>query len=145
MSKPKDATEAREPGVHPGRRRFLAQGAGLLALGVLATVPGAAEASTGALRRRFHILRLAEARPRPAPGVTVRRDGGDLLVSIPGADPGLALNETAAEVFLACDGTRTVAAVASVLCRRYRVDPGRARADAARVVDALVRARCLVL
>ena len=67
------------------------------------------------------------------------------MVSLPGADPGVALNETAAQVFLACDGRRTVDTIAASLCRRYRVSPARARRDAGAVVTALTRAGCLVL
>ena len=138
---PKNA--APEP--DPGRRRFLGEAAGILALGALAAAPGPRDRALGALRGRWRALRLGDARPRRAPGVTVRQDGAELVVSIPGADPGVALNPTAAHVFLACDGGRTVDAIAASLCRAYRVSPRTARADAGAVVSALTRAGCLVL
>ncbi len=76
-------------------------------------------------------------RPKPNPQVTGRdlRDEYVLLGSA--GDRIHVLNDTAREIFLLCDGTRTLAQIADALRATYDVPPEKARADVLRVIEEL--------
>jgi hypothetical protein len=69
-------------------------------------------------------------------------DGESLLYSAV-RDEASALNRTATEIWELCDGTRTIAAIARTLGRRYGVDEACLMPDVASAVAAL-RARGLL-
>jgi pyrroloquinoline quinone biosynthesis protein D len=76
-------------------------------------------------------------RPRPNPQVTARdlRDEYILLGST--GDQMHMLNDTAREIFLLCDGTRTLEQIAAALRATYDITPEKARADVLRVIAEL--------
>ncbi|MCU0231117.1 MAG: PqqD family protein [Acidobacteria bacterium] len=82
-------------------------------------------------------------RPRPNPQLTSRdlRDEYVLLGSA--GDRIHVLNDTAREIYLLCDGTRTLEQIAAALRATYDVTPEKARADVLRVIGELDEAGVL--
>lgn len=76
-------------------------------------------------------------RPKQNPQVTGRdlRDEYVLLGSA--GDRMHVLNDTAREIYLLCDGTRTLDQIAAALRATYDVAPEKARADVLRVIREL--------
>jgi hypothetical protein len=68
---------------------------------------------------------------------------GECLVYHPSRDEASALNRTATEVWLLCDGLLTFSGIAGVLAERYAVNEAMLLDDVARVLVAL-RARGLI-
>ena len=68
---------------------------------------------------------------------------GECLLYNPSRDEASALNRTATEVWLLCDGRQTLSGIARVLGERYDVDEAMLLADVAGVLAAL-RARGLI-
>ena len=68
---------------------------------------------------------------------------GECLLYNPSRDEASALNRTATEVWLLCDGRLTLSGIAGVLGKRYGVNDAMVRDDVARVLAAL-RGRGLI-
>jgi Coenzyme PQQ synthesis protein D (PqqD) len=77
-------------------------------------------------------------RPLLAADVLVFRRGAEIVLHCGATRAGHVLNETAAAILSAADGSSTVAEIAEALCRRYDVD----RETAIREVRAVIRAGC---
>ena len=76
--------------------------------------------------------------PRPAPAAQGSRDLGDeFLFYDRDGDQVHVLNGSAREIFLLCDGIRTVAEVAGAFAKRYGTDEALARRDAERIIREL--------
>ncbi len=76
--------------------------------------------------------------PRPAPVAHGSRDLGDeFLFYDRDGDQVHVLNGSAREIFLLCDGTRTVAEVAVAFSKRCGTDETVARQDAKRIIREL--------
>ena len=79
-----------------------------------------------------------DARPRRT-GTYLEKDlSGEYLFYDQGGDRVHVLNGTAREIYLLCDGTRTVGAIAVSLRERFVVDEETARRDAAAAVAELL-------
>ena len=79
-----------------------------------------------------------DARPRRT-GTYLEKDlSGEYLFYDHGGDRVHVLNGTAREIYLLCDGTRTVGAIAASLRERFVVDETTARRDAVSAIAALV-------
>jgi hypothetical protein len=76
--------------------------------------------------------------PRPAAATQGNRDLGDeYLFYDRDRDQVHVLNGTAREIFLLCDGTRSVTEIAEAFSEKYRADAGTARLDAERIIREL--------
>lgn len=76
--------------------------------------------------------------PRPAPGAYGRDAGDECLFRDSDGLRIHVLNRTAREIYLLCDGSRSLGEVAGEVASRYSVDAGTARADVDELVDLLV-------
>ena len=76
--------------------------------------------------------------PRPAPGTIGRDSGDECLFRDADGERIHVLNQTAREIYLLCDGSRSSAEIAAEIAHRYTVDSGTARADVDAMVDRLV-------
>ena len=86
----------------------------------------------------------SEWRPAPAPGV-VGRDLEDEYIFLDAAGDRLhVLNGTARDVFLLCDGARSVERIAAEIVATYDVPPEVAAADVSAVLDELRGLRIVV-
>jgi pyrroloquinoline quinone biosynthesis protein D len=77
-------------------------------------------------------------KPRPAPGTIGRDSGDECLFRDADGERIHVLNQTAREIYLLCDGSRSSEEIASELALRYTVDTGTARADVDEMVAQLV-------
>lgn len=73
--------------------------------------------------------------PRRAPVEEFAEDG-ECLVYSAARDEATALNQTATEIWVLCDGTRDIEAITGVLADRYGVAPSLLVGDVARTVRA---------
>lgn len=94
-------------------------------------------AITGPERGRSDDISL-DYRPLLAEDVLVFRRGAEIVLHCGATRADHVLNETAAAILSAADGSSTVAEIAEALCRRYDVD----RETAIREVRAVIRAGC---
>ena len=76
--------------------------------------------------------------PRPATATQGSRDLGDeYLFYDREGDQVHVLNGSAREIFLLCDGSRTVEEIAEAFSKEYEADAGAARQDAGRIIREL--------
>ncbi len=78
-----------------------------------------------------------DARPRPTRTHLEKDLSGEDLFDDHGGDQVHVLNGTAREIYLLCDGRRTLLAIARSLAGRYAVAEATARADVSAVVAEL--------
>jgi pyrroloquinoline quinone biosynthesis protein D len=76
-------------------------------------------------------------RPKHNPQVTGRDLGDEYVFLGRTGDRIHVLNDTAREIYLLCDGTRTLAQIAEALRATYDVPPEKAREDVERVIGDL--------
>jgi len=86
-----------------------------------------------------------EGRPRPVASPTGRDLEDEYVFFDENGDQVHVLNGTAREIYLLCDGTRTLGEVARMLTERFEVDEATARKDVASLVDQLVGLKLLTL
>ena len=84
-------------------------------------------------------------RPRPAGSLQHKDLGDEMLFYDQGADKVHVLNATAREVYLLCDGKRTVDDVVRELVRKYEVDEAVARRDSVAALEELLELGVLEL
>lgn len=81
----------------------------------------------------------ATPRPRPSGSFTDRDLGDEFLLYDAGHDRVHVLNGTAREIYLLCDGSRSIPELAALLSERYDVESDRAIADIRETVGRLTR------
>lgn len=82
-------------------------------------------------------------RPRPAPEVRGRDTGDEYLFYDDAGDMHI-LNGTAREIYLLCDGTRSLEEIADAFAETYSISVEQARADVDDVVNRLSALHVLV-
>lgn len=127
------------------RRRFLGRALLFTAASMAARAPSSAPVVATGLRDRWLFARVAGRRPARAPAAVARMDRGELLVGDAARGPVAALNHTAAAVWRACDGRRTVRQIAHAIAEAYAVPRARVENDVAHAVRTLWRHRLVSL
>jgi pyrroloquinoline quinone biosynthesis protein D len=80
-----------------------------------------------------------EARPRQVPGILQRDLGTEYVFYDAGGERFHVLNETAREIYLMCDGSRTVHDIARALTTTRDIDLATATRDAQEAIDEMAR------
>ena len=78
-----------------------------------------------------------QTRPRPSNALTHRDLGDELLFYDGSGDQVHVLNGTARDLYLMCDGSRTLDEVIDRMCEQYDADRATIAADARRIVGQL--------
>lgn len=76
--------------------------------------------------------------PRPAPGTIGRDSGDECLFRDADGERIHVLNQTAREIYLLCDGSRSNEDIAAEIAERYTADSFTIRADVDEMLDLLV-------
>jgi pyrroloquinoline quinone biosynthesis protein D len=87
----------------------------------------------------------ADARPVPVPGIPQRDLGSEYVFYDARGERVHVLNETARDVYLLCDGSRSIRDIARALTGTHDVDLDTALSDAQEVVGRMVRFGLLTL
>ena len=83
----------------------------------------------------------SEDRPAPADtkGLSAKDLGDEYLVYDKAGDRFHILNGSAREIYLLCDGTRSVRQIVETMRDRFRIDPAVARRDTHEAIDRLIQ------
>jgi pyrroloquinoline quinone biosynthesis protein D len=81
----------------------------------------------------------SDARPRQVPGILKRDLGTEYVFYDAGGERFHVLNETARDIYLLCDGSRTVHDIARVLTTTRDIDLATATRDTREAIDEMAR------
>jgi pyrroloquinoline quinone biosynthesis protein D len=87
----------------------------------------------------------AEARPRQVPGILQRDLGTEYVFYDAGGERFHVLNETARDIYLMCDGSRSVHDIALALTAARDIDLETATRDMQEAIDQMARIGVLLL
>lgn len=83
--------------------------------------------------------------PIPSPDLVGRLVGDEAVLVLPGQGQVKVLNEVGARIWSLADGSRTVKAIARIVCQEFEVDEIQADADVKEFIEVLVQKGILLL
>lgn len=91
------------------------------------------------------MITMLSSRVARQPQVVEQLLPGEAVLLVPTRGEVKVLNDVGARIWMAVDGTRTVAQIAALICAEYAVDQGQAERDALQFVQELVARDLVVL